>query len=125
MTDIVNELVNIAQQELVKHAQRLDRLVASMNAVDFDPGVESVQSVREMIENQSKLYDVVFDMLKTALEQHRNLMLAMGTMNQSVQQDINATTDSIDAMLHALEQMSKAAIESIDLTLSTLEKMSR
>ena len=107
--DLVNERVNTAQQELAKRAQRLDRLVASrrgkMNAVGFDRGVELV---REMIENQSKLYDVVvFDMPKTALEQHRNLMLATGTMNQSVQEGIKTATDAIDAMLHTLEQMSR------------------
>ena len=107
--DLVNERVNIAQQELAKRAQRLDRLVASrrgkMNAVGFDRGVELV---REMIENQSKLYDVVvFDMPKTALEQHRNLMLTTGTMNQSVQEGIKTATDAIDAMLHTLEQMSR------------------
>ena len=103
--DVVNDIVvNIAQPELEERAQRLDRLVASrsgeINSVGFDRGVELV---REIIENQSKLYGV-YDMLKTALEQDRNLMLAS---IDALKQHRNLMLDPIDAMLNTLEQMSR------------------
>lgn len=109
MADIVNERVNIAQQELQKRANKLQRIVAASkgkkNSAGFDQGVKLVS---QMIESQSKLIDaVVFDAPKTALEQDRNLMLVTGTMNQSVKEGIKAATDAIDSMLHTLEEMSR------------------
>lgn len=109
MADIVNERVNVAQQELLKRANRLKRIVAASkgkkNSAGFDKGVKLVS---QMIDGQSKLIDtIVFDAPKTALEQDRNLMLMTGTMNQSVKEGIKAATDAIDSMLHALEEMNR------------------
>ena len=109
MADIVNQRVNIAQQELLKRANRLKRIVASTKGKATSAGFsEGVRLVSDMIDGQSKLLDtVVFDAPKTALEQERNLMLMTGGMNQTVQEGIKASTDAIDAMLHTLEQMSR------------------
>ncbi len=109
MADIVNERVNAAQAELQKRATRLQRIVKNAqgkkNVAGFQEGVKLVS---QMIEGQSKLYDVVvFDAPKTALEQQRNLMLATGGMNQTVPEGIKAATDAIDSMLNTLEQMSR------------------
>lgn len=109
MADIVNQRVNIAQQELLKRANKLKRIVAASKGKAASPGFsEGVRLVSNMIDAQSKLLDtVVFDAPKTALEQERNLMLMTGTMNQTVQEGIKSATDAIDAMLHTLEQMSR------------------
>ncbi len=108
-TDYVNERVNIAQQEILKRAKRLERIARSTQGKKPVAGLrEGIELVREMIENQSKLYDVVvFDTPKTNLEQHRNLMLMTGGMDQSVQEGIKAATGAIDSMLDAIEQMAR------------------
>jgi hypothetical protein len=108
-TDYVNERVNIAQQEILKRAKRLERIARSTQGKKHVAGLrEGIELVREMIENQSKLYDVVvFDTPKTNLEQHRNLMLMTGGMDQSVQEGIKAATGAIDSMLDAIEQMAR------------------
>ena len=110
MADIVNDRVNTAQLELQKRSKRLEKIVKSAAArkkisAGFKTGTDLVAN---MIVEQSKLYDVlVFDTPKTELEQHRNLMLITGTMNQSVQEGIKTATDAIDSMLDTLEQMSR------------------
>ena len=108
--DIVNKRVNIAQMEFQKRADRLEKIVKSAAthkkiSQGFKTGTDLVAN---MIAEHSKLYDVlVFDTPQTALEQHRNLMLTTGTMNQTVQQGIKPATDAIDMMLDTLEQMSR------------------
>ncbi len=105
--DIVNERISAAQKELEKRARRLQTIAARGRAKKVSDGFkEGIDLVAEMIENQSKLYDtLVFDTPKTALEQQRNMMLLTGSMSQSVQQGIKSTTDAIDSMLDAIEQM--------------------
>lgn len=109
MPDIVNERVDAAQKEMKKRAARLERIVKSAGAKKNSAGfAEGVKLVGEMIRGQSELYDaIVFDAPKTAVEQHRNLMLVTGNMNQSVQEGIKPATDAIDAMLNTLEQMTR------------------
>lgn len=109
MADIVNDRVNIAQQELEKRAAELKRIVEKSKTKKLGPAfAEGVKLVSQMIENHTQLLDtVVFDAPKTSLEQHRNLMLMTGNMNQSVQEGIKAATDAIDAMLHTLNEMTR------------------
>ena len=109
MADIVNKRVNIAQNELNKRAEKLNRIVARTKGKKENPAfVQGVKLVSDMIAGQSKLLDtVVFEAPTTALEQHRNLMLMTGTMNQTVQEGIKSSTDAIDRMLETLEQMSR------------------
>ncbi len=109
MADIVNERVNAAQAELQKRKKKLDRIVANAKASKKSAAfTQGVALVTQMIEGQSKLLDtIVFDAPKTALEQHRNLILTTGTMNQTVQEGIKSTTDAIDSMLHTLEEMTR------------------
>ena len=69
---------------------------------------EGAKIVAEMISGQSKLIDkLVFKAPKTAIEQMRNLQLATGNMNQTPAQGIKTTTDAIDSMLEALEQLGR------------------
>ncbi len=109
MADIVNKRVNIAQNELNKRAEKLKHIVSRAKGKRKDAAfAQGVKLVGDMIAGQSKLLDtVVFDAPTTALEQHRNLMLMTGTMNQTVQEGIKSTTDAIDGMLEMLEQMSR------------------
>lgn len=109
MADIVNERVNIAQQELEKRADELKRIVAKSKTKKLGPAfADGVKLVSQMIESHAQLLDtIVFDAPKTSLEQHRNLMLMTGNMNQSVQEGIKSATDAIDAMLHTLNEMTR------------------
>ena len=109
MADIVNDRVNAAQAELQKRKNRLNRIVANTKATKKSAAfVQGVELVSQMIDGQSKLLDtVVFDVPKTALEQHRNLMLATGTMDKTAAEGIRTATDAIDSMLHTLEEMSR------------------
>lgn len=110
MADIVNERVDLAQQELQKRAERLKQIVAANKGKSLGPGfTEGIKLVSKMIEDNSKLIDtLIFDAPKTALEQHRNLMLVTGNMSQTVAKGMKSTTDAIDGMLHALEEMSRS-----------------
>ena len=109
MADIVNKRVNEAQQELQKRAEKLKRIVDKTKGKKMSNGfTDGVKIVSQMIEAQSKLIDtIVFDAPETRIEQHRNLMLATGTMSQTVKQGIKPATDAIDSMLEMLEQMTR------------------
>lgn len=109
MADLINERVNAAQAELEKRAERLKSIVAaSQNKKKSEGFAQGIELVSSMIEGQTKLIDsVVFDSPRTRLEQQRNLMLMTGNMNQTVQEGMKSTTDAIDGMLDALEQMSR------------------
>ena len=108
MSDIVNERVDAAQQELQKRADRLRKIIESKGKNRTKAFDEGAKIVAEMISGQSKLIDkLVFKAPKTAIEQMRNLQLATGNMNQTPAQGIKTTTDAIDSMLEALEQLGR------------------
>ncbi|MBR4891898.1 MAG: hypothetical protein IKZ34_01815 [Alphaproteobacteria bacterium] len=109
MADYVNKRVNDAQEELKKRSEKLEKIVKKAGNARKNQGfAEGVEIVSNLIRGQSELYDaMVFKAPKTALEQHRNLMLCTGSMNQTVKDGIKPTTDAIDAMLSALEEMTR------------------
>ncbi len=107
MADVVNERYSAAQAELDKRATRLGHIVQKSNGKPKNEAIaQGIKLVGEMISGQSKLLDtMVFETPKTALEQQRNLALATGNANQTVQEGMRSTTDAIDGVLEMLEQM--------------------
>ena len=109
MVDIVNKRVNTAQKALAERADKLKELVLKTRGKPqsecFKEGVELLE---RLISAQSQLIDnLVFEVPQTRLEQHRNLMLTTGAMNQTVEEGIKSSTDAIDAMLESLEHMTR------------------
>lgn len=107
MADVVNERFFAAQAELEKRAKRLERIVQKTKGKPKNEGIaQGIKLVGEMISGQAQLLDtMVFETPKTALEQQRNLALATGNANQTVQEGMRSTTDAIDCMLDMVEQM--------------------
>ncbi len=107
MADMVNQRFFAAQEELKKRAARLERIVQKAKGKPKNEGIaQGIKLVGEMISGQSQLLDtMVFETPKTALEQQRNLALATGNANQTVQEGMRSTTDAIDGMLEMIEQM--------------------
>lgn len=107
MADLINNRVNEAQALLQVRADRLQRLLKSVNGKkttkEFREGVEHVA---KMIEGESKVIDTaVFDLPKTRLEQMRNLQLTTGGANTTPTQHLKPATDVMDMMLSTLEAM--------------------
>lgn len=106
--DIINERVDAVMAELDKRQKKLDAIKSKNSNNKSEVFLTGVKLIQEMISGQKELIDeVVFNAPKTALEQHRNLMLMTGNMNQTPQQSIKVTTDAIDAMLSTLENLTK------------------
>lgn len=107
MTDIVNQRVNEAKMELQLRAQRLEKLLNRAKGKNMTPAFqEMAQLTMKMIDSEVKSYDeMIFLEPKTVLEQHRNLMLLTGKMNQTVKEGIKPATDAIDTMIQTLESM--------------------
>lgn len=108
MSDIFNERVDAAQQELQKRANRLKSIIEEKGKNRSDAFNEGAKIVANMISGQSKLIDkLVFNAPRTRLEQMRNLQLVTGNINQTPAQGIKSATDAIDCMLDALEQQGR------------------
>jgi len=108
MSDVVNERVDAAQQELQKRADRLRKIIESKGKNRTKAFDEGAKIVAEMISGQSELIDeLVFKAPRTSLEQMRNLQLVTGGMDKTPAQGIKTTTDAIDSMLAALEQQGR------------------
>lgn len=109
MVDIVNQRVNTAQQELEKRAEKLKSLVSKTRGKPQSEAFkEGIKLLEKLIFTQSRIIDnLVFEVPETRLEQHRNLILTTGAMNQTVEEGIKSSTEAIDAMLKALEQLSR------------------
>lgn len=105
--DIVNERVDAVMAELDKRQKKLDELKSKNPNNKSESFLTGVKLIQEMISGQKELIDeTVFNAPKTAMEQHRYLMLMTGNMKQTPQQGIKAATDAIDAMLSTLESLS-------------------
>lgn len=105
--DLVNERVNAVMAELDKRQRKLDAIKSKNSKNKSESFLTGVKLIQDMISGQKELIDeVVFDAPKNALEQHRNLMLTTGNMNQTPQQGIKTATDAIDSMLSILEGLS-------------------
>lgn len=107
MADIVNDRVNEAQALLLERGEKLKKLVESVKGKKVSKEfTEGARILSDMISSQSKLIDdVVFETPKTKLEQMRNLQLTTGGMNQTPTEFLKPSTDTMDAMLNALEKM--------------------